>query len=51
MRRHQIVAGTRAIDAGRPMAFNKLLQISAFYRNDQPNGVGVTITQEYGNLD
>ena len=29
----------------------KLIQISAFYRNDKPNGVGVTLPRELGDLD
>jgi len=29
----------------------KLLAISAFYRNNEPQGIGITITHEVGNLD
>lgn len=29
----------------------KLIQLSAFYKNDQPNGVGLTLTEEFGDLD
>jgi hypothetical protein len=29
----------------------KLIQISAFYKNDHPNGIGITLTEEFGDLD
>lgn len=29
----------------------KLVQMSAFYKNDKPNGVGLTLTEEFANLD
>ena len=29
----------------------KLIQLSAFFRNDKPDGVGVTLTEEFGDLD
>ncbi len=32
-------------------AMRKLIQISTFYRNDKPNGVGVTLPRELGDLD
>ena len=30
---------------------SKIIQLSAFYRNDKPDGVGVTLTEELGDLD
>lgn len=29
----------------------KLIQLSAFFRNDKPNGIGVTLTEDIGDLD
>lgn len=29
----------------------KLVQISVFWRNDEPDGIGVTLTQNFGDLD
>lgn len=29
----------------------KLIQLCAFYRNDQPDGVGITLTEGFGDLD
>jgi hypothetical protein len=29
----------------------KLLQISAFYKNDIPEGLGITVTEEFCDLD
>lgn len=29
----------------------KLVQLSAFYKNDQSNGVRLTLTEEFGDLD
>jgi hypothetical protein len=29
----------------------RLMQISAFYKNDRPDGIGITIDSSFGNLD
>jgi hypothetical protein len=29
----------------------RLVQVSAFWKNDQPNGIGITIDESFGNLD
>jgi hypothetical protein len=29
----------------------KLIQLSAFYRNDRPDGIGITLNRDFGNLD
>lgn len=29
----------------------KLIQLSAFWKNDQPGGIALTLTQEFGDLD
>src|SRR5581483_320445 len=35
----------------RASKMDKLLCISAFYKNDQPNGIGVSMSYEAGDLD
>ena len=33
------------------MTTKRLIQISAFYKNDKPTGIGISIDQSFGNLD